>query len=147
MNATTLTTAHTVADRRRELVEDAMAINTKVDKGDMAPNEGQRAVERIDASLEQLSHWPDDMKLLSLHDAINDDRVPAAMRAVIRWQHVGQLNSDFQTKFWAFASHCDENNLERLAGGWPDEVRGMRMWRSATNYAASVRGLPIAFPI
>ena len=50
-----------------------------------------------------------------------------AEKAVVKWQW--RLYGDFYTALWHAIKLADDQNLERLARGFPYEVAGLRLWR------------------
>ena len=50
-----------------------------------------------------------------------------AEKAVVKWQW--RLYGDFFTALWNAIKLADDQNLARLARGFPDEVEGLHLWR------------------
>ena len=55
----------------------------------------------------------------------NPDEAPAA-KAVLKWQW--RLYGDFYTALWEAIKRADDENLGRLAQGFPVEVKGFLEW-------------------
>lgn len=55
----------------------------------------------------------------------NPDESPEA-KAVLKWQW--RLYGDFYTALWNAIKQADDGNLERLARGFPVEIKGFLAW-------------------
>lgn len=58
--------------------------------------------------------------------ALNSPDFTPGEKSVIKWQF--HLHGDFKTALWDAIKRADENNLDRLAMGFPLEVEAFRAW-------------------
>lgn len=70
------------------------------------------------------------MKLLLNSTAMGSSFYFAKTAAVWRSRKLRKLWGDVYTRLWAALSYADEANLELLRLGFPQEVAGLRAWRS-----------------
>ncbi len=61
-----------------------------------------------------------------LRDALNSPQFDEADRVVIFW--LFHFFGDFRTALWEAICRADEENLERLRLGFPNEVEGYKRW-------------------
>ena len=75
------------------------------------------------------------VELLAMEDITDEERL------VIKWQF--RLCGDFETALWGAIITADEDNLGRLASGFPLHIRGFRAWAFAEPYSLGekLRGL------
>jgi hypothetical protein len=108
----------------------------------------ERAFERIARREAGLRRFEPDMLLLDWHEALNSPLLSDEEKWVIRWQHKGSMfaPSAFEEAFYDLIEVADDENLDRLAQGWPLEVRALRGWRNG-DMASRLRTLPLDFDI
>lgn len=104
--------------------------------------------------LAQLLDYDDAFPLLTLTEvafkAAKDQRVVMSEveRHAIIWQHRRHIAlGDFEQHLWDAIGEADEDNLDRLALGYPVHVEAVRQWRSGKGFAARLRELPSAFTL
>ena len=65
-----------------------------------------------------------------LHD---EPKITEQEKLVIQWQF--RLCGSFYTALWNAIKQADEENLDRLALGFPDHVAGFRAWAYSDPYS------------
>ena len=148
--------AETETQERRKTVRDALdaarAWRNRVEQGreEFGAEWAERAFERIAEREAKLRQFDPDMPLLDFHEVMEGDLLSDEEKWCVRWQHHhhGRFYrpSAFELKFFELIELADEQNLDRLAHGWPLEVRAIRAWRGS-DMAQRLRTLPLAFDI
>ena len=135
----------TVEDRRRDLKRWRM--NIEGSTASHATDEWKsRALRGIDRREARLRSFPNDMRLLNQVEAMRSPLILPVEKAAIRWQFRDSWQQgSFWTALWEAISQADEEHLEKLRRGFPDEVEAVRRWRGEPGFADTVRGLPLAF--
>lgn len=65
------------------------------------------------------------------------------VRFIIAWQFPTQNpHGSFATALTVAISHADDEQLDRLARGYPEEVAAIRRWRTEPGFAADIRATP-----
>lgn len=87
-------------------------------------------------------------RLLSVHEALASPSYSDEEKFIIRWQRRHDLVlSPFEEALIEAILNADENHLDRLAKGYPDEVNGVRRWRSERGFAGRMREYPFDFSL
>lgn len=60
--------------------------------------------------------------------AVGDQAFDRADRAGIEWQYYKDSMGGFKRALWTAIEAADCSNLDRIALGFPDEVRGFKAW-------------------
>lgn len=66
-------------------------------------------------------------------DFLTHPEVTDAERLIIKWQY--GLTGDFETALWEAIIRADEDNLQRLAIGFPDHVAAYGAWAFGRPYS------------
>lgn len=101
---------------------------------------------RLDRKIAALELRDPDEALWSITDALTSSELRADQRAAIHWQMRRYVDlGGFWGAFWEAATLADDDNLARLAAGFPDEIEGLRRWREEPGYSEALRDLPLDF--
>ena len=68
--------------------------------------------------------------------AVGRNEVTPLETILLKWQY--RLYGDFYTNLWEALVRADDNNIAKLALGFPDEVHALHAWRT-TWIAQSLR--------
>ena len=61
-----------------------------------------------------------------VHEFLSNPDESLEAKAVLKWQW--RLYGDFYTALWNAIKQADDGNLERLARGFPVEIKGFLAW-------------------
>jgi hypothetical protein len=95
-----------------------------------------------------LSTFPREMLLLNFGEAQMSEYLTEEQKFVLRWQYADSYGASDSERALFACLHCfDDDNLDKLALGFPLAVRAARNWREYPEFARHLRALPLAFDI
>lgn len=136
----------TVKDKREALTAWRERVRTS-DADYATPEWKESAFATIAVEEEALAFASDDTVLPTFRDVAHNSGAAelffsAPEREAIVWQYQKSLAlGGFRKALLAAVEVADEENLDRLALGFPDLVEGIRRWRGEAGFAGRIRAL------